>query len=261
MTESALVRKAFSRAANRYREAATLQRVVCEHLLDLAPSLGTARRVLDLGCGTGFASGGLSGRYPGALQFAADFSSGMLDAHEAADRCVRVCADAQRLPFVDAAFDLVFSSLMLQWCNLSQALPECARVLVPGGCVCFSTVLDGTLGEIDAAFAAIDRHRHTVAFPDEGRLRDALAASGLVLDRVVRETRVEYFATARGVLQSNRDIGASRVPGGRSTLLGRAALQEVCRRLEALRVPDGLPLTYELAWVVAQRAGYNGGKG
>lgn len=255
MSELSAVQRAFSRAAGRYRAAAGLQRVVSDHLLDLLPDV-EARRVLDLGCGIGFASGALAARHPGAQVIAADFSPGMLGAHEAASCCLRVCADAHRLPFADAGIDLIFSSLMLQWCDLPRALSECARALRPEGVICFSTVLNGSLCEIDAAFAAVDHHRHTVAFTDERRLHEALASAGLRADRIERATRVEHFADARSLLQSIRDIGASRVPvDGRRALLGRAALLRVYDRLEALRTAQGIPLSYELVWVVARKRG------
>lgn len=253
MSERGAVSQAFSRAAARYGAAASLQRAVCDRLLAMLPPV-SARRVLDLGCGTGFASTGLLGHYPDARLFAADFSPGMLAAHEAADRCERICTDAHCLPFADASIDLVFSSLMLQWCDPARVFAECARVLQPAGTLCLTTVLDGTLAEIDRAFSDVDAHRHTVAFPDESALRSALASSGLLVEGIERATRVEYFADARSLLQSNRNIGASHVPGGRRVLLGRAAWQQVCRRFEATRTGKGLPLSYELVWLTARPA-------
>jgi len=260
MTELAAVRRSFSRAANRYAAAARLQRQVSDRLLDKLPPIA-AGCVLDVGCGTGFASAGLRGRYPDALLLSADFSPAMLDAHAPMSDNARVCADAHALPLRDGSVDLIFSSLMLQWCDLSRALPECRRLLRPGAPMCFATVLDGTLREIDLAFAAVDRHRHTLPFLDEAALRAALGAAGLVVDRVEQSRQVEYFDDARSLLQSNRDIGASRVPlQARRTTLGRAAWQLVRAAFDAQRTPQGIPLTYELVWVVAHRPG-NGDSG
>lgn len=246
------VRAAFSRAASRYAGAAALQRRVCDALLERLPSGQRVARALDLGCGTGFASTGLLSRCMSSALVAADFSIGMLAAHQAGKGVPRVCADAHRLPFADGCFDLVFSSLMLQWCALDLALPECRRVLAPKGRLVFSTVLTGTLGEIDQAFHGLDAHRHVIAFPSAGDLEAALIGAGLRIERMEVSTETEHFADARALLQSNRDIGASRVPeGGRRAVLGRTALQTVLARLEALRTPDGLPLSYRLAWVIA----------
>ena len=49
-------------------------------------------------------------------------------------RFERVCSDAMRLPFADSSVDVVFSSLMLQWCDpLDVAFAEVRRVLKPTG--------------------------------------------------------------------------------------------------------------------------------
>ena len=253
MVERATVRRSFSRAAQRYEAAASLQREVSDRLLEMLP-LRRADRVLDLGCGTGFASAGLLACYPGAQLLSADFAPAMLAMHDGDPaRQARLCADAHRLPFADDTVDLIFSSLMLQWCELPRVLAECARVLRPGGQLCFATVLKGTLREIDAAFALADTHRHTVEFLELREVTDALASVCLSEQACTRACRIEYFPDARSLLQSNRDIGASRVPDrGRRGVLGRAAWNEVCRRLESTRSSAGLPLTYEIAWVVAQ---------
>lgn len=255
MTEHTAVRRSFSRAADRYAAAARLQRQVSDRLLDMLPPIA-AGCVLDVGCGTGFASAGLRGRYPDALLLSADFSPAMLGAHAPMADNARVCADAHALPLRNGSVDLIFSSLMLQWCDLSRALPECRRILRPGAPMCFATVLDGTLLEIDKAFATVDRHRHTLPFLDEAAVVAALGEAGLVAHQFERSRRVEYFDDVRSLLQSNREIGASRVPlQARRTTLGRAAWQSVCAEFEAQRTPLGIPLTYELAWVVAYRPG------
>jgi malonyl-CoA O-methyltransferase len=253
MTERVSVRRAFSRAAPRYSERASLQRQVGDRLIDALPSAVQASRVLDLGCGTGFAGPALRARFPLALLCSTDFSQAMLGLHRPGDRDVRVCADAHALPFAPSAFDLVFSSLMLQWCDLPRALAECVRVLTADGWLCFSTVLQGSLREIDAAFSGVDGHRHVVDFPAASALHSMLEMQGFSIEWAECATRVEYFAHAAELLQSNRGIGASRVPaGGRPSMLGRAALGEVCRRLELGRTAQGVPLSYELAWMVAR---------
>jgi ubiquinone/menaquinone biosynthesis C-methylase UbiE len=75
---------------------------------------------------------------------AADIAPGMLERAKQQSRWLRrfarVRADAYALPFGDASFDLVFSSLMLQWCDdLDAVFAEIARVLKPGGLLLFST--------------------------------------------------------------------------------------------------------------------------
>ena len=117
-----------------YDAAAALQERVRNELIARLDELKVSpRTVLDLGAGTGHGSRALKRRFPKALVVAADIAPGMLERAKQQSRWLRrferVRADAYSLPFRDGAFDLVFSSLMLQWCDdLDAVFAEiCAR--------------------------------------------------------------------------------------------------------------------------------------
>ena len=122
----------------------------------------------------------LKRRYPASLVVAADIAPGMLARAKAQSRWLRrferVRADAYSLPFRDGAFDLVFSNLMLQWCDdLDAVFAEIARVLKPGGLLLFSTFGPGTLAELREAWAASgDAGNHVNHFFDPHALGSAL---------------------------------------------------------------------------------------
>jgi SAM-dependent methyltransferase len=101
-------------------------------LLDLLPPPG--RRTLDLGCGEGRVGRALIPL--GHRLVAVDSSPGMVAL--AAETQEALVADATALPFEDGAFDLVvaFMSLM-DMDDPDAALAEAARVLEPGGRLCF----------------------------------------------------------------------------------------------------------------------------
>jgi SAM-dependent methyltransferase len=96
------------------------------------------KRALDLGTGTGRAAFILASRYPDAEVVGADLAAAMLDdargrtPPELADRVRFEEADAERLPYPDASFDLVTLA------NMIPFFDELARVTAPGGTVVFS---------------------------------------------------------------------------------------------------------------------------
>jgi len=99
-----------------------------EAALDRLPT--PPRRVLDLGTGTGSVARIVAARFPDADVVGADFSQGMLDEARRRTDSSRVRyehADAERLPFEDASFDLVTLA------NMIPFFDELARVVDPGG--------------------------------------------------------------------------------------------------------------------------------
>ena len=95
-------------------------------------------RILDLGTGTGRAAFLLARRYPESDVVGVDLAPAMLaearrlTPPEVASRVRFQEADAERLPFPDASFDLVSLA------NMIPFFPELGRVAAPGGSVVFS---------------------------------------------------------------------------------------------------------------------------
>ena len=106
---------------------------------ELAVSVhATPRRVLDVGCGTGYLLRLLARRCPHATELAGiDPAPAMISAAEqaAGDRRLRFTVGAaERLPYPDGAFDLVVSTTSFDhWADQRAGLGECVRVLAPGG--------------------------------------------------------------------------------------------------------------------------------
>lgn len=95
--------------------------------------LSRRRSVLDLGCGFGSVTPELAAGSTGAV-VALDLNWAALHQDPApfAD-ALPACADARRLPFADATFDLVLCQLALLWMPLEATVAEVRRVLLPGG--------------------------------------------------------------------------------------------------------------------------------
>ncbi len=99
---------------------------------------GSPARVLDLGTGTGLGAFLVARRFPEAEVVGVDLAPRMVEEArrktppELAGRVSFQQADASRLPFPDAAFDLVTLA------NMIPFFDELARVTAPGGSVAFS---------------------------------------------------------------------------------------------------------------------------
>jgi len=93
--------------------------------------IGTLR-VLDLGAGTGKLTAMLAGL--GSDVTAVEPDPAMLGELRRALPSVRALpGSAERIPLPDASVDAVLCGQAMHWFDLSRALPEIARVLVPGG--------------------------------------------------------------------------------------------------------------------------------
>lgn len=249
------LRASFDRASASYESAAGLQaRVAAELLERLAVFAFEPRVVLDLGAGTGRVTRELKRRYRRALVIALDLAPGMLrEARRHQQwwrRFERVCGDALRLPLADASVDVVFSSLMLQWCEpLDTALAECRRVLKPDGFFAFSTFGPDTLHELRGAWASADGYNHVNHFVDVHEVGDALVRSGL-MEPVLDVDRVEVgYPDALSLMRDLKAIGAHNVTAGRPrALVGRARLKRMQDAYEAFRRDDRLPATYEVIY-------------
>jgi malonyl-CoA O-methyltransferase len=249
------LRAAFERASAGYESAASLQaRVGAELLERLAAFAFEPRVVLDLGAGTGRVTRELKRRYPRALVIALDLAPGMLREARRHQhwwrRFERVCADALQLPLADASVDLVFSSLMLQWCEpLGEAIAEVRRVLSPQGFFAFSTLGPDTLNELRQAWSQADGYNHVNHFADMHDVGDALVRAGLTEPVLDVERLVLRYADALTLMRDLKAIGAHNATAGRPrALAGRARLTRVQDAYETFRSAGQLPATYEVIY-------------
>ena len=148
---------AFGERAQGYDEGwrGRMHHQIADRTVDLALTCVPApRRILDVGCGTGYLLGRLAARASQAEVLAGiDAAPAMIEVARAAaadDRPRFVVGTAERLPWPAATFDLVVSTTSFDhWADQRAGLAECARVLVPGGCLVladlFSVLLLPTL--------------------------------------------------------------------------------------------------------------------
>jgi len=146
-----------------------------EAALDALPH--APRRALDLGTGTGAAAFVIASRFPEAEVIGVDIAEEML-AHarqktppELSARVTFQAADASRLPFDDASFELVSLA------NMIPFFDELARVTAPGG----SIVLSFSAGPETPIWVAPKRLRAELGARGFGEFADFRAGLGTAL--------------------------------------------------------------------------------
>jgi malonyl-CoA O-methyltransferase len=257
------VMRSFGRAAAHYERAAWLQRRVRADLLDRLQFFTLApQRVLDLGAGTCQSALDLRRRFPKAQIIALDLAESML--REAPrprwpwqPRLALVCADAQRLPLATACVDLIYSNLMLQWCDQPDiAFGELARVLKPGGLMLFSTFGPDTLRELRDAWSTVDSQEHVSQFLDMPQLGDAMARAGFAEPVLDVEHHQAHYPDARALMRELKQLGARNAMTQRARgLTGRKRFAAMLATYEQLRTKAGVPATFEVIAGAAFGAG------
>lgn len=164
-------------------------------------------------------------------------------------------ADAEQLPFASACFDMVFSSLALQWCeDLSLPLSEIRRVLKPDGQAFLSTLLDGSLFELEQAWRSVDHHRHINQFISINQVKIALAQAGCSQHHLDLAAITVWYETAFMLMRDLKGIGANHVSGRSTGLISRRTLAKVELAYQSFRNQQGLvPATYQVCLGVIHR--------
>jgi len=243
------IAEAFGKAACNYDQHAAFQRDIGHRLLAQLPSDLTGVRILDLGCGTGYFSQLLNQK--GATVVCVDIATAMLE--QARLRCgdigmSYVHADAEQLPFGDSEFDIVFSTLALQWCDdLSVPLHEIRRVLKSSGKVYFSTLVDGSLFELKSAWMKVDSHQHVNNFITFNQVKIALAQAQYSQHHLNLAEVTVWYDSAFSLMRDLKGIGANHVSTRSHGLTSRRAIVQAEQAYERFRSQQGsLPATYQV---------------
>lgn len=255
----------FGKAAETYDAHAVLQREVAQRALERLDYMNLAPRlVLDLGAGTGACARSLATRYRKASIVECDLAPAMLQVSRRQtrrwfSRHHHVCADAERLPFAAAAFELVFSSLAVQWCeDLASTFSGVRRALTEGGLFLFTTLGPDTLQELRAAFASLSDAPRVNRFIDMHDIGDLLAAAGFADPVMEAEHITVEYDDVLTLLRDLKGLGAANADTTRARgMLGPRQLRQVIAAYEQRRRSGKLPATYEVifghAWAVPRR--------
>jgi len=264
----ARVKRSFSSATESYDEHAVLQREIGDRLINhLEFTKIDPKRILDIGCGTGYVTRLLCQRYKKADVTGLDLSEGMVKAtHRAHPRRMpwhgrrhHVVSDGCSLPFPDGSFDLVTSNLAMQWVpEPMQMMREMRRVLAPGGLLIFSTFGRRTLSELRQALADISHERAglVLPFPDVTSLGDSLMELAVELPVTDTDIFTLTYPNTMALVRELKHIGASSsaIQSRPNGLYGRSLLKQLDEayteryRDEEGRVHATFEALYAQAW-------------
>lgn len=252
------VRQSFNRAAGSYAASAALQQLVRDQLLRQATrglSTDDAGTLLDAGCGTGELLQQLRDDFPRAMIIGIDFAEDMLRQQVMTPGLCRVNADLQQLPIADASIDRYLSSLAWQWCDIARAVSEAARILRPGGHLWLTTLVSGTFTELALALdqVGLQPSRHLLSMPDATKVLNHFEQAALQVVHSQRNAVTTWHDDFASLRRSIRGVGANHLPSPVREAIDRSTRLALVHAYEQQRTTHGLPLTYNVLTIHAQR--------
>ena len=233
----------FDRAAATYAGATAIQRQVAAALAERVAGSGLAEapRVAEFGCGVGYLAQALWPKLEPGLWIATDLAPAMAaaTARVLPPGGFAAVMDAGR-PALAPGFDLVCSSLTLQWLEDPAATLAGWRALVkPGGRLGVATLVDGSFREWRTALGQAGAADPRPEFPPLQTLRDWFGPGARIETLSLTERHASALAFARNAKAAGIDAGFGRA-------LDAGVMRRALRAFEA----GGAAVTYEAAVVV-----------
>ncbi|ACI49944.1 dethiobiotin synthase [Gluconacetobacter diazotrophicus PA1 5] len=218
-------------------------RAACDAAGGLAPA-----RILELGCGTGFLSAHLRRLFPDAILTVTDLAPEMVERARARltplGGDVRYAVvDAEDPASVGTGFDLICSSLSMQWfTDPAATLDRLAARLAPGGMMALSTLCAGSFAEWRAVHRAAGLDCPVPSYPGLEQLQADWPGAGVGSWR--HETLIDHPASALDFVRELRQIGAS-LPRDGARPAGPGTMRRLLRDLDNR---GGVTATYEIGY-------------
>lgn len=209
MLDKELIKRNFSQSAPDYEKHAVLQKEMADELLSMIGG-SIPKKILDIGCGTGYLTRKLAEKFPEAEVMGIDIAPGMIEvAREKNSRgnLVFEIGDGEELDFSDNQFDLVISNASLQWMEAQRVLEAVLRVLKPNGRFIFNTFGPATLRELrDSGF-------RTNYFTPADELKK-IGRKGFECVCLESEIRTVHFSSVKELIFHLKETGAqTKMPG------------------------------------------------
>ena len=242
------VRKAFTDAADQYDILAGLHREIGRELVK-KNIRREARRVLDVGTGTGYAANKAKFFFPDSMVVGLDIAEGMVQKAVQTHEGIKwIQADGEHLPFKDGTFDIIFSNLAYQWMpDLPLAFAQARRVLADGGDLNGTMFGFRTCEELFASLETVNgaaSFRRLLTVED---VRKTLSAVGFQDVKVDYELIKVEFKDIWELLGWLKNIGANYLP--REGFIGKEGLTRAGEYYrEHFPYGEGICAGFEVIW-------------
>lgn len=208
--------------------------------------------IIDLGCGKGYASKVLKNKYPLAEIYSLDLADKIIPKQQNG-----ICANASQLPLRAQSVDLVYSNLMLPWCeNMEAIFAEVQRILKPGGLFLFTTFGPETLQELAQAWHDLDNFPHQHLFYDLQDIGDVLLQQQFLDPVIDREMLVVNYQNCEQLCKELKFSGMNNIhKDRRNTLTGKKRWQKFANNINAQANQNGkIPIRFEIIYGHAWRS-------
>ncbi|WP_437752040.1 class I SAM-dependent methyltransferase [Sorangium sp. So ce1389] len=264
---SQLVRSVYDRIAERYDDRWGRHMRSPQDRLTAGLGLSPGARCVDLGCGTGSETVEMLRQVAPGEVIGVDCSEEMLQAARARAAAAGLklstrCAEAES--FLGSAetssFDIVTLRFCLAYLDWRSALPRLGRILRPGGRAGILTNLSSSTPQAYAIYCRmtdeLDLDRVKLPVPDRaGQVSELLQRGGLCsVETWTHRFRLWFDSGAQvaGWLQESGFVTHAALREFPPEVL-QPLCDEFAARLEVYREPEGIPLDFELAGVIAAR--------
>jgi malonyl-CoA O-methyltransferase len=257
------IRRNFARGAASYDRHAEVQRLMARDLLERVQDVAAAaRRILEVGCGTGYFTELLHRAYPDAELVALDLDESLIA--QARTRLGPesgvhwLVADGEALD--RGKFDLLVSNATFQWfTRAGETLQAYGRILSPGGCLAFATLGPGTFRELAVSLSLAATAQGWVRKPEIPAQRflaladwkKLLGLAGFTLIDSGQQSMEAHFPSAPEFFQALKAMGATNP---RPLAFSPRLLQALIRAYDSrFRQNGSVPATYEILWALARK--------
>jgi malonyl-CoA O-methyltransferase len=257
------IRRNFARRARSYDRYAEMQRLMAHGLVAaVRGSLPRARRILEVGCGTGYLTGLLRQANGEARLVALDLDAALV---AAARRRLGPGAGVSWLVAdgeapIRGEYDLIIANATFQWFTRpGETLTAYYRNLAPGGVLAFSTLGPQTFQELAEALNQAARSLNLPAttpipaqgFGDRKTWSHRLYRAGFPKARLAREMVTATFPSVKEFLKALQATGATNP---RPCPFSPRLLHALIEAYQTNYGRDGaIPVSYEIIWAVAQK--------